>query len=167
MPDGKKLSIEERKFINIYLENGGNGTRAFIEAFDAKKYTEKTCATSAHNILKKLEVKKAIEKRMLELERSSAIRLETKRNALWDIAQDGMQTQKQKISGQSDKIDKMIDSRTSVAAINELNKMDGHHAGQNIYVRSEQFVFGQAFDQQASQPGKEEKSVEGEVMEDE
>lgn len=168
MKDKKnRLSIEERKFINIYIENGGNGTRAFIEAFSAKKYTEKTCATSAHNILKKLEVKKAIEKRMLELEQSSAIRLETKRNALWDIACDGMQTEKRQISGQSDSIEKMVDSRTSVSAINELNKMDGHHAGQNIYVRSEQFVFGQAFDQSSSNADKGEKAVQGEVLESE
>ncbi len=103
---------------------------------------------------------------MLELEQSSAIRLETKRNALWDIACDGMQTEKRQISGQSDRIEKMVDSRTSVAAINELNKMDGHHAGQNIYVRSEQFVFGQGFDQQA-ETKNEEKSVEGEIVESE
>ena len=135
--------MQERKFVNAYLENGGNASKAYLAAEFPEKKTRNSLDVCACQLLKKPKIAIALKERLAELDRSSEIRIETKRLALWDIARDGMQTIPLADQPENQPVQKMVDSRTSVQAIHELNKMDGHHVGQNVYIRSEQFVFGQ------------------------
>ncbi|MGI9277833.1 MAG: terminase small subunit [Endozoicomonas sp.] len=158
MPSHKDLTVQERKFVNEYLENGGHASKAYVAAKFPEKKTRNSLDVCACQLLKKPKIAMALEERLIELDRASEIRVETKRLALWDIAQDGMQKMPMEVSENKPAMEKMVDSKTSVSAISELNKMDGHHAGQSLYIRSEQFVFGQSFAGDV---------VEGEVLDEE
>ena len=58
IPSG--LSPKERRFIREYLSNGGNQTRAAIEAGYGN--TEESSATLGSRLLRKVEIQEAIEK---------------------------------------------------------------------------------------------------------
>ena len=68
---------------------------------------------------------------------------------MWSVAEDGMQnhdtgTKEQPISKSG-----MRDGRTSVSAIAELNKMDGHHAATNHNLNVTSVSFTQSIGQQS------------------
>ncbi len=122
------LTNLERKFVSAYIENGCNGRKAYEVAGYKKNETQSLVDSAIHRIVHKPQVTKAIQLRLEELDKSAAIRFETKRIELWDMAQTWRETG---------------DVRAGVAAVNEMNKMDGHHAAQNLFVRSESYSFGQ------------------------
>lgn len=143
----KELTMLERKFLNAYIENGGNATKAYQAAVPKErleKLTKGSISVNGCNLLKSPKIIRAINDRMIELEKSSAIQFETKRLELWDMAKTWRE------SG---------DVRSGIAAVNEMNKMDGHHAAQSLHIRSEQFVFGQSM-------GLSSDPIEGELEPD-
>jgi len=57
-----KLRPKEKKFVKTLLENGGNGVRAALEAYDTDSYN--TAGVIAHENLKKPKIQKAIAERI-------------------------------------------------------------------------------------------------------
>jgi phage terminase small subunit len=62
------LTIKERKFLTAYIKNGGNATRAAI----ACGYSKKTAGTIGCELLRKPQIKAALEKHMEQSAASAA-----------------------------------------------------------------------------------------------
>ncbi len=159
MPYRKDLTAQERKFVNAYLENNGNSVEAYKTAGYSINGRTNSIEAMACQLLKRPKVATEVHKRLEIIDRASEIKIENKRLALWDIAQDGMQKIPLEVREKQAAMGKMVDSRTSVAAINELNKMDGHHAASKIHLQGEIFSFdiGMAVESQEGVP------IEGEL----
>lgn len=56
------LTIKEQKFVAEYVENGGNGTKAALKAYDVT--SESSAAVLANNTLKKPNVAEALKEEM-------------------------------------------------------------------------------------------------------
>ena len=146
-----KLSVQHRIFVNEYIANGGNATKAY----EAAGYAGKGGEISGHQLLRKPKIQAAVIIRQEEVVRASEITLEKKRVALWSVAEDGM---KQRALGSEQETirEGMRDGRTSVAAISELNKMDGHHQINNSHVSFTSVTFNQGIADSTSE------SIDGE-----
>lgn len=59
IPEIKKLSYEERKFVEAYCENGGNGTRAYLCGWPDAAVS--TAGTESYRLLKNPQIQTAIE----------------------------------------------------------------------------------------------------------
>ena len=57
-----KLTEKEKKLVKAYVKNGGNGTKAVLEAYDTK--SPKRASTLACDKLKKPKIQNAIEKEL-------------------------------------------------------------------------------------------------------
>ncbi len=142
-----ELTVLERKFISAYIENGGNGRKAYLAAGYKNNNKQSYIDQLISRLVKKPQVVLELQKRLSELDKSAAISFESKRLELWDMAQTWRDTG---------------DVRAGVAAVNEMNKMDGHHAAQNMLIRSEQFIFGQMMDVDAN-PADSDCPIAGEL----
>ena len=110
------LNQRQAAFVEAYLHNGGNAKMAY-----AKAYPDANCATqevNGHKLLSTTKVQRVICQRRTEILDASTITLEKKRLALWSIAADSMLPDE---TGKG-----MKDPSAAVAAIAELNRMDGH-----------------------------------------
>lgn len=121
-----KLTPKQRSFIDHYLENGCNGTQAARDA--GYKGNQNTLASVAKDNLRKPHIKSVIDAARAKLKEKLGISAENKRQALWDIAQDGME----KVDVQGKDFKRMKNPLTAIQAITELNKMDGDHAALKI-----------------------------------
>lgn len=57
---GRKLSVKQKKFVKAYASNGGNGTKAALEAYDVTD--EGTASVIAVENLRKPSIKEQLEK---------------------------------------------------------------------------------------------------------
>jgi phage terminase small subunit len=64
-PMKKTLTVKQKAFVRAYKLNGGNATKAAIKA----GYSKKTAYSMGQQNLKKLEIKAALAKREVELEK--------------------------------------------------------------------------------------------------
>ena len=55
------MALREAKFLDAYILNGENGTRAYMEAWETDVYG--TAATEAYRLLKKPHIRKALDER--------------------------------------------------------------------------------------------------------
>ncbi len=108
----RTLSIRQARFVDLYVETG-NAYQSYRQAgYTNNSNSRFVTDTNASRLLKTDKVSKAVASRLEEHCKSSMVRFETKRLALWQIAKECSAT----------------DPKAAVAAIAELNKMDGHHA---------------------------------------
>lgn len=125
MPSRQQLTIRQSKFIDLYIETG-NAYQSYMQA----GYTNNTNSrmvtdVNACRLLKTDKIASAISQRINEHMKSSMVQFETKRLLLWEIAQES----------------KLTDPKAAIAAITELNRMDGHHADAKANTLPEHFVF--------------------------
>ncbi|MDY7025909.1 MAG: terminase small subunit [Pseudomonadota bacterium] len=107
----RNLTNKQLIFVKEYLANGWNATQAAIKA----GYSEKTAYSQGQRLLKHVEIKKELEKQQKKTKESYMISAEKKKKWLEDIIETSLQADD---GGK-------IDGRTAIAAIAELNKMDG------------------------------------------
>ena len=113
---GTALNQRQAAFVEAYLHNGGNAKKAY-----AKVYPDANCATqevNGHKLLSLTKVQQVICERRAEILEASTIGIEKKRLALWNIVSDSM------LPDETSK--KMKAPLAAIAAIAELNRMDGH-----------------------------------------
>ena len=156
--DSDGLNIRQRKFVNAYLENGGNASKAYKDA-GYECSNRNVLDVNSCTLLRSPKIQTVMHKRQEEAVKSSEISLDRKRNALWDIAKDGMN----KSTGTEAPVEIMNDSRASIAAISELNRMDGHHAATNSNINIQAVSFIQDIGI-ANNHEQQEKTVEGEIL---
>lgn len=66
----EKLSQKHKAFVSKYMANGFNATRAYMDAYNKDNY--QASASSAHTLLKKHEIKDAIDEKMREYSMSES-----------------------------------------------------------------------------------------------
>lgn len=128
------MNVKQQKFVDYYIESG-NAAQSYKRAGYSSK-NRHTLDVAAGQALRNIEVSEAIVQRRNEIVEASAIRIESKRVLLWQIAQ--------KASGRlKDDSDEVFqpDYKAAIAAINELNRMDGHHKDKNIRITDDRFTF--------------------------
>lgn len=112
------LNMRQQKFVDEYIKNDGNGTKAAIAA----GYSEDSAAAIASQNLNKLHIKEAIEQRKRDLNAASKVGLDWRLSILQRAAEAGLETYLTEGGPRYQAIS------ASVSAINELNKMTGAHA---------------------------------------
>lgn len=111
----KNLDLRGRRFVDAYLGSAaGNGTEAARQAGYAGN--AKVLAVQATRLLKKANVRKAIEARQVRAEEKGILNADERDKILSDIARKG--------TG---------DVRDRIRAIGELNKCSGRHSMKHIH----------------------------------
>ena len=119
-----KITDKQKHFVELYLANGLNATKAYIEA--GYSNNNGRADTNASNCLKKANVKAYLEQLQSEVSEEIGRTKEDLLNRLWDIALDS-------------------DSEgNSIKASETINKMNGWNASEkkDITLNSEQPLFG-------------------------
>ena len=125
MEINEKLTTRQAKFVDLYIETG-NAYQSYCRAGYACNSSNRYVAdVNACRLLKTAKVAAAVSDRLEEHCKSSMVRFETKRLALWKIAQECHET----------------DPKAAVAAIAELNRMDGHYADSKVKPLATGFTF--------------------------
>jgi len=117
----RKFTSKQTSFIDNYLTNGGNGVQAAKSA--GYKGTNKTLSVVATENLAKPSIKELIDAELNKITQNLRATAEDKRRALWEIANEGMEDVTDKNG-----VTRMKNCRATIAAIAELNKMDGDYA---------------------------------------
>lgn len=103
-----KVGAEKKlKFVEAYLKNGGNGTKAAISA----GFSERSASAVSVRLKRDEVFKKAIEKARNRTEKFIDITHEKKIKVLWDIATDNIN----------------VNKKAAISAIDVINKMDGSY----------------------------------------
>ena len=128
------LNPKKQRFIDYYIELGDAGAAYAKAGFVAN--TQNSRDAGACRLLR--SVKNEVAERMDEISKAGRIRIESKRVLLWEIAQ--------KASGRLKPVSEgdepfQPDYRAAIAAVNELNRMDGHHSDKKIRIQDERFTF--------------------------
>lgn len=110
-----KLTKKQDAFVKAYLLNGGNATKAAIDA----GYSEKTAAEMGHENLRKPQIKKFIEEHQKKQEKNFIWSKEKKLEKLQRIID---------IATNEDGEKGMINMPSAIAAIKEHNLMQGDNA---------------------------------------
>ncbi len=128
------MNIKQQRFVDYYIETG-NAAESYKKAgYEAK--SRHALDVSAGQILRNREVAPELVRRRQEIVSAGAVRIESKRVLLWEIAQ--------KASGRmKSEGDELFipDYKAAIAAINELNRMDGHHQDKKIRITDDRFTF--------------------------
>ncbi|WP_062260375.1 terminase small subunit [Endozoicomonas arenosclerae] len=117
------LSGRQQRFVDEYLANGGKAYPAALAA----GYSEKYAKAQSHKLLDNVGIAEAIKASQSELKKELGITAEWKRDQLKNIIESCTKT----ISitkGKGEEatiINTMDDPKAAIAAIAELNKMDG------------------------------------------
>ena len=112
----KKLTPKQAKFVECYLANGMNGTRACIEA----GYSEKTAHTQANENLIKPNIQEAIQKAREKTSQKLEITRESLLNDI-QVAKDMALTEEQP---QFQAYLKAIEMQAKMLGINEADKIE-------------------------------------------
>ena len=165
--DREGLNLRQRKFVNAYIANGGNASKAYREA-GYECADDQSMEALASRMIRNVKVITAIDKQLVLIEKAAQISFERKVSWLADISEDGMKkttvTSDPESTGRTVVLDKMQDSRASIAAISELNRMQGHHAATNTNLNISQVSFNQNIGVPSDLGSDEEKPIDGEVI---
>jgi phage terminase small subunit len=104
------LTQKQLFFVEHYIQTGGNGTAAARAS--GYKGSTATLGAVAHENLNKPHIRDEILRRQAEFRDQMTVTTEAKRQQLWAIANQCVET----------------DPMTAIKAIHELNRMDGDHA---------------------------------------
>lgn len=125
---GKVLTAKQLMFCKHYLANGFNASKATLSA----GYSPATHYKHSLNLMRYPLIKEYLKKRMEEVEKKLDITFEQKMELLWKSANrcygptdEEMQLLKK---GMDFKPTFSFEPSALVSSINELNKMQGHHA---------------------------------------
>ncbi len=164
--DREGLNLRQRKFVNAYIANGGNAGKAYREA-GYECANRQITDTMGCKLLRNAKIEVAVDNQLALMEKAAQISFERKVSWLADISEDGMKkttvTSDPESTGRTVVLDKMQDSRASIAAISELNRMQGHHAATNTNLNISQVSFNQNIGV-PSDLGSDEKPIDGEVV---
>lgn len=108
------LTLKQKRFVEEYIKNGGNGTRAA----EAAGYSKKTCGEIAYENMKKPQIKNHFQKSLENIEERLGITAEWKAKMLKRCVMRCMPKEK----------NKSMRPTGMINAISELNKMQGHYA---------------------------------------
>jgi phage terminase small subunit len=133
----RKLSHKQDLFINHYLENGGNATKAAINA--GYKGSNDTLRAIARENLTKPHICAEIDKVRQSIKDQSIITAQVKREKLWQVAQYNSEVIRIKRNGLE--IEAMRNPTATISAITELNKMDGDYAPQKVASQGEMKIY--------------------------
>ena len=128
------MNVKQQRFVDYYIESG-NASESYKKAGYSFN-NRNTLDVSACQLLSKPKIETEVSRRRDEIVSASAIRIESKRVLLWEIAQ--------KASGRmkTDGDELFVpDYKAAIAAINELNRMDGHHQDKKIRITDDRFTF--------------------------
>lgn len=128
------LSLKQQRFVDYYIESG-NASQSYAKAGYIAK-TKNTRDVSAHKLLRNPKLLPEIDRRRKEVYEAGLIRIESKRTLLWEIACKA--SGKIKPCGEDPFIP---DYKAAIAAINELNRMDGHHSSKKVQITDDRFTF--------------------------
>ena len=127
------ITEKQKRFVELYLANGLNATKAYIEAGYSNRNGR--ADTNASNCLKKPDVVKYLEELQSEVKEEIGRTKEDLLNRLWDIA----------LTSKSE--------GNSIKASETINKMNGWNASEkkDIKITSEQPLFGPLNDEEDEQ----------------
>ncbi len=127
------MDVKTQRFIDLHIETGKVGLIYKEAGFNPTNRKSQDAAAS--RLLR--SVRHEVEARKKEIAQAGRIRIESKRLLLWEIAQ--------KASGRMlpDSTNEPFnpDYKAAVAALNELNRMDGHHQDPKAKVKPAGFTF--------------------------
>ena len=112
----KKLTPKQQKFVQEYLIDR-NATQAAIRA----GYSERSACLQGHRMIHNDNVSYHINNLTEQSKKESNITREKKRQALWSVVEGALSNPEIEYTTQS-----------MVAAIKELNEMDGDHASKKV-----------------------------------
>ncbi len=127
------MNLKQQRFVDYYIESGDSGS-----AYEKAGYhftTKNSRDVCACKLLRK--AKTIVSERMSEISEAGKIRIESKRVLLWEIAQKASG----KINSGSSDVLFVPDYKAAIAAISELNRMDGHHQESKIRITDDSFIF--------------------------
>jgi phage terminase small subunit len=110
-----KLTIKQDKFVKAYLLNGGNSTKAALEA----GYSERTASEMGYENLRKPQIKEAIDEHQKKTQKDFIWSKEKKLELLQRIVN---------VAATEDGEKGMINMQSAIAAIKEHNLMQGDNA---------------------------------------
>lgn len=114
-----KLTAKQEAFARAYVETG-NGSEAYRRAYNAQNMKQETIAKKACGLLKQENVRGMVDQLREEAKRAFHVTTEQKMQLLWSVAE---------TSAQRDlDTGKIINPNAVVAAVKELNAMQGDHA---------------------------------------
>lgn len=106
------LTEKQKRFCREYFTNGGNGTQAYLSAYDSK--SEVSAANESSILLKKEEIQKYLASLNRPLEKKAVSEREKKRNILWEFINNPA-----------------VDDGNRLKAMDLLNKMDSEYVNIN------------------------------------
>jgi phage terminase small subunit len=127
------LTHKQTLFISYYLENGGNATKAAINA--GYKGSNDTLRAIARENLTKPHICAEIDKERVLIKDRSIVTAQAKREKLWQVAQYNSEIIRVQRNGLE--IEAMRNPTVTISAITELNKMDGDYAPQKVSSQGE------------------------------
>lgn len=111
----------QRQFVDEYIANGGNGTKAYMEAYGITNY--ESAAASASKLLNTDKIKSAIEERQRDIDAMYGVGVAWRLEKLSQAVEGALDYIPVGEAGQK------MNSPSAVAAlISEINKMTGGHA---------------------------------------
>lgn len=113
----KYLSEQERKFCISYLTNGQVMQKAALAA----GYSEQYALKNSFRLLQKPDVKDYIEKRLEQMDKELGVTFEWKVKKLKNVVDRAIP---------DDEIESDLAATVGISAIQELNKMQGHHSAE-------------------------------------
>lgn len=119
-----ELTEQQLKFCEEYLINGGVARPAAIKA----EYAENSAATTAHYLLNKTAVRNYLDKRIREVTKN----IQEKTQVTFDYKISKLKKVVDLTIPEEAETMKQIGAREGIAAIGELNKMQGHYAVEKI-----------------------------------
>ncbi len=111
----------QRAFIDAYIRNGGNGSSAYVEAYNTTN--ENTAKSGACDLLTKPYIKSAVEERKADLAAMANVSMGKRFSWLQEAIQGALEHVPVGESGTK------MNSPSAVASlVSEINKMTGGHA---------------------------------------
>ena len=119
MPAVNRITEKQKNFCREYLRNGGNGTKAYLHAYDSK--SEQSAAIESSKLLKLDSITEYIATLNKPLENKITNEREKKRNWLWNMIED-----------------ETISEGDRLRAMDILNKMDSEYININRNIDDKQ-----------------------------
>jgi phage terminase small subunit len=114
------LNLQEKLFVNAYLNNGRRGSTAAITA----GYSKKAATVQSCKMMQRPNIIAAIEAHDKKI--VTTIKKSVKGSAAW---------KRRKLIKIADELSSVLDAKTAkaiIGAIAELNKMDGHYSAEKV-----------------------------------
>ena len=112
------LTEKQKEFTREYFKNGGNGTQAYLFAYDS--HSERAASIESSKLLDKKEVQEYLSALNKPMEKQAISEREKKRNWLWSMIENPS-----------------VKESDRLTAMNILNKMDSEYMNINVNTQSD------------------------------